>query len=201
MRKSNYIIVLALLLLGFQACQQRSKDSVELAEDANNISDDSATFRTVPDLGVVTNENYSDANFAVQAAEGGMAEEQLGKIALTNAQNQQVKDFGQKMVNDHAKANQELMAIAKEKGIVLPTAVSRERSEHMADLNSKSGAEFDKDYMDMMVNDHKSTVQLFETAAEHATDAEIKAFAVKTLPSLKQHLKSAELLKNSLNTN
>jgi len=199
MKKSNYIIVFAIILWGLQACNNRSKDSVDLAEDANNISQDTSAFRTVPDMGVVTNDNYSDADFAVQAADGGMTEEQMGKIALTNAQDQRVKDFGQRMVTDHGKANAELTALAKEKSIVLPTAVSRENSEHMADLNNKNGAPFDKDYMDMIVKDHKKTVQLFETAAQQAEDADIKAFATKTLPTLRQHLQSADSLNNSLN--
>jgi len=199
MKKLNYLIVFASLLWGLQACNNRSKDSVDMAEDANNTGQDSSIFRTVPDMGVVPNQNYNDADFAVQAADGGMTEEQLGKIALTNAQDQRVKDFGQRMVTDHGKANAELMAIAKQKSIVLPTAVSREHSEHMADLNSKTGSEFDKDYMDMMLKDHKTTVQLFETAAQQAEDADIKAFAVKTLPTLRQHLASADSLNKSLN--
>lgn len=199
MKKLSYIIVLAMVSWGLQACNNRSKDSVDLAEDANSTSQDSSAFRTVPDMGVVTGENYNDADFAVQAADGGMAEEQMGKIASTKAQDQRVKDFGQKMVTDHGKANAELMALAKEKSIVLPTTISRENSEHMADLNNKNGATFDKDYMDMMVNDHKKTVQLFETAAQHAEDADIKAFATKTLPTLRQHLQSADSLNNSLN--
>jgi len=199
MKKLIYIIVFAITSWGLQACNNRSKDSVDLAEDANNTNQDSSTFRTVPDMGVVTNDNYNDADFAVQAADGGMTEEQLGKIALTNAQDQRVKDFGQRMVTDHGKANKELMTIAKQKDIVLPTAVSRENSEHMADLNNKNGAAFDKDYMSMMVKDHKTTVQLFETASKQAEDADIKAFAIKTLPTLRQHLQSADSLNNSLN--
>lgn len=199
MKKSSYLIVFAILLLGLQACNNRSKDSVDLAEDANSTSQDTSVFRTVPDLGVATNESYNDADFAVQAADGGMTEEQLGKIALTKAQDQRVKDFGQKMVTDHGKANKELIALAKEKGIVLPTTISRENSEQMADLNNKNGITFDKDYMDMMVKDHKKTVQLFETASQQGEDADIKAFATKTLPTLRQHLESADSLNNSLN--
>ncbi|TCK80783.1 DUF4142 domain-containing protein [Albibacterium bauzanense] len=198
MKKSSYLIVFAILLWGLQACNNRSKDSVDLAEDANNTSQDTSVYRTVPDLGVATNESYNDADFAVQAADGGMTEEQLGKIALTNAQDQRVKDFGQRMITDHGKANKELMTLAKEKGIVLPTTISRENSEHMADLNNKNGTTFDKDYMDMMVKDHKKTVQLFETASQQGKDADIKAFATKTLPTLKQHLESADSLNNSL---
>ncbi|HUH19585.1 DUF4142 domain-containing protein [Albibacterium sp.] len=199
MKKLSYIIVLAMVAWGLQACNNRSKDSVDLAEDANSTSQDSSAFRTVPDMGVITGDNYNDADFAVQAADGGMAEEQLGTIASTKAQDQRVKDFGQMMVTDHGKANAELMEIAKQKNIVLPTTISREHSKHMADLNTKTGADFDKEYMDMMVKDHKKTVQLFETAEEHAEDADIKSFAAKTLPTLKQHLQSADSINNSLN--
>src|SRR5690606_9501857 len=114
----------------------RSKDSVELADEANN-GVDSANFRSVPELGVEDVQPFNDADFAVKAADGGLFEVQLGKIAVANASDQGVKDFGQMMVDDHGKANEELMALAKQKGIVLPTAPSEDNVEEIKKLNDK----------------------------------------------------------------
>src|SRR5690606_29779412 len=102
------------------------------------------TFRTVPDLGVDTEDPYSDADFAVKAAEGGLFEVQLGEIAATRALNQDVKDFANMMIKDHGLANQELIALAKQKNIVLPTALSRDNQEDLREFNEMVAADFDE---------------------------------------------------------
>ena len=178
-----------------QSCDSNNKsadDTVEHAMDENEeMADRQGT--TGADLRI---EDVSD--FAVKAADSGLAEVSAGEIAQQKAQNQSVKDFAAMMVQDHTKANEELNTIAAGKNITLPTAPGEDHQEKIADLNSQTGADFDKEYMGMMVDDHQKAVNLFEDAAEDNEDAELKAFAAKTLPILQKHLEEAKALEESL---
>lgn len=126
--------------------------------------------------------------FMTEAAQGGMAEVELGKLASTKGQNASVKQFGQQMMADHTRANNELKQLASKKNVTLPTDVGAEHKESMEKLSKLSGAEFDKEYVAEMVKDHEKDVADFQTQSESATDADVKAFAAKTLPTLKSHL-------------
>jgi len=131
-------------------------------------------------------------DFIMKAAQGGMMEVQLGEIAQRNASSQAVKDFGARMVADHTKANTELKAIADARNVQLPSVLEGQHREHVNDLGKKSGVEFDKAYMDMMVDDHNEDVEEFEKASNNLKDEGIKAFAAKTLPVLRSHLEAAK---------
>lgn len=133
-----------------------------------------------------------DAEFMVKAASGGMMEVELGRMALQKASDPKVKEFAQMMVDDHSKANEELKALAAQKNIALPATPGDEAQEHINELAKHSGAEFDKEYMELMTKDHQEDIDLFSEAAEDAEDPEIKAFAAKTLPVLKNHHQMAE---------
>lgn len=202
MKTLGYLLLFTSVAWSMQACNNPNrKDSVELAEEANKeIDTPEVNVIGDPNLGITTTETFSDANYAVEAADGGLMEVQLGKIALENAADQGVKDFGQMMVDDHSKANTELQNLAKEKNITLPPTPGEKNMEYIKDLNDKTGNEFDKAYIDRMVSDHKEDIRLFEMAAERAEDADIKAFADKTLPVLRKHLAAAETLKEQLKT-
>ena len=131
--------------------------------------------------------------FWTNAAQGGMAEVELGKLASTKAQNPEVKSFAQKMVTDHTKANDELKALAGEKNVMPPTGLDPVHQSTMSKLQNLSGAEFDREYVNAMVKDHEATVQLFEKQADDNSDPDAKAFATKNLPTLRMHL---EMIKN-----
>ncbi|EEF59374.1 DUF4142 domain-containing protein [Pedosphaera parvula] len=136
-----------------------------------------------------------DFKFVTDAAKGGMTEVELGQLAQQKASNQAVKDFGQKMVDDHKKANDELMQLVSQKGATLPTDVTSTGEKRVEDhLRNLSGADFDKAYMDHMVKDHKKDVKEFERMSKDAKDPELRAWAAKTLPTLEQHLQMAESL-------
>lgn len=139
-----------------------------------------------------------DADFAVKAADSGLAEVNASEVAQEKAQDQRVKDFAAMMIQDHTKANEELKTLASSKNITLPTAPGEPHLKNIADLNSYTGADFDKEYMDLMVSDHENAVDLFEDAAENAEDSEIRAFAAKTLPSLQKHLEHAKTVRDAL---
>jgi putative membrane protein len=129
-----------------------------------------------------------DLAFMNSAAPGGMAEVELGKMAVEKAQNADVKAFAQKMVDDHSKAGEELGKLAEQKNVKLPTDVMPTHKELMDKLSKLSGAEFDKEYVKIMVEAHKKDVTAFENASKTAGDADVKEFATKTLPTLKMHL-------------
>ncbi|MBA2737609.1 MAG: DUF4142 domain-containing protein [Pyrinomonadaceae bacterium] len=129
-----------------------------------------------------------DLAFMNDAAPGGMAEVELGKLAADKAQNAEVKAFAQKMSADHSKAGDELKQLAAQKKVMLPPDVLPTHKELMDKLSKLSGTEFDKEYVKAMVAAHEKDVTAFSAVAQTATDADVKAFAAKTLPTLKMHL-------------
>ncbi|MDQ2657739.1 MAG: DUF4142 domain-containing protein, partial [Bacteroidota bacterium] len=132
MKRSILWFVMLATMLAWTSCGDTRKDSTEMAEDQNE--------ETVP------NKTEDDAEFAVEAADGGMLEVELGTLAVSKASSPEVKKFGQMMVDDHTKANNELKALAQQKNITLPTAIGNEHQRKVEDLRGKTGAEFDKDY-------------------------------------------------------
>ncbi len=134
----------------------------------------------------------SDQKFLREAAQGGMAEVELGRLATEKAASTDVKSFGQQMVDDHGKANDRLKALATAKSFDLPDGMSPEQKQMRDKLSNLSGASFDREYMKHMVMDHKKDVAEFEKESQGAKDAEVKAFATSTLPTLKDHLKMAQ---------
>ena len=129
---------------------------------------------------------------------GGMAEVELGKLAQQNAQNDDVKQFGARMVQDHTDANQQLMPILSAKDFTVPSSSTRSTARRMDRLSKMRGAEFDRAYMREMVQDHDKDVKKFRQEAEHGNDADLKSFAQNTLPVLEQHLKMAHDTSKSL---
>lgn len=133
------------------------------------------------------------ATFVKKAALGGMTEVELAKIAQTKAQDEKVRSFASRMVQDHSKANAELVTLAKGKGMQVPAALDAEHKAVVQKLSAKSGADFDSAYSKQMMEDHEKTVALFESASM-SSDKELAAFAKKTLPTLKEHEQMADTL-------
>jgi len=193
MKKINSILLVAMSVFVFQSCQNKPKDSTASADSLNKTKDTTTNAAATGGIAV----DKDDAKFAVEAANGGMAEVDMGKIAQKNAANQRVKNFGAMMVSDHSKANDELKALAKTKNITLPQTVNTDEQKMEDDLNKKTGKDFDKAYMDMMEDGHESTVKDFEKNNDNK-DADVKAFVNKMLPTLKMHLDSAKAIKKAL---
>jgi len=134
----------------------------------------------------------ADNSWVMKAAHGGLAEVELGKLAQSQGSSEAVKQFGKRMVDDHSKANDELSQIASRKGITLPTSLDAKNQATHDRLAKLSGAAFDRAYMDDMVKDHKEDVAEFKKEAANGQDADLKAFAAKTVPTLEDHLKMAQ---------
>lgn len=184
MKKLIYVMAVSLTALAFQACNGGNKDAKESADSLNMAKDTSSNVASTGGIAV----DEADSKFATEAAVGGMAEVELGKLALEKGTSQQVKDFAAMMVKDHGTANTELMAIAQQKNITLPSTVDDEHKKKMDDLSKKTGADFDKAYVDAMVSGHKSTLKLMEDEARDGKDVDLKAFAAKTAPVVQGHL-------------
>lgn len=137
----------------------------------------------------------------MDAAIGGLMEVELGRIAAQKGMSDSVKQFGQRMVDDHSKANEELMTLAQSKGITLPTALDEKHQKDVTKLSAMSGAEFDRAYSKMMLSDHNKDVKEFEKQSTKGGDADIKAFASKTLPTLREHLQMAQALEPNQRSN
>jgi putative membrane protein len=134
----------------------------------------------------------SDRKFVETAAQGGMAEVKLGQLATQKAQSDQVKQFGQRMVDDHTKANDQLKQVASTKGVNLPSDMDKSSQREYDKLSKMSGAQFDREYMDHMVSDHKKDISEFQKQAKNGKDPDVKQFASSTLPVLQQHLQLAQ---------
>ena len=134
----------------------------------------------------------SDQHFVMEAAKGGLAEVELGKLASDKASSDQVKQFGKRMVDDHSKANDELKSLAQSKNITLPTSVDPKDKAFEDRLSKLSGEQFDRTYMQHMLTDHRKVANAFRTESQSGKDAEIKAWAAKTLPTIEEHLKQAQ---------
>jgi putative membrane protein len=141
-----------------------------------------------------TSLSHADKSFIEKAAKCSTGEADISRVIADRTQNPAVRTFAQKMVDDHGSANKALATLAASKGVELP-------AKDMADANkwsSKSGKGLDEDYMDKMVSDHKDAVELFQKEADKGEDAETKAFARDTLPTLQHHLEMALDLEKTL---
>ena len=131
--------------------------------------------------------------FVKKAALDGMTEVEAGKVALSRSQDPAIRDFAQRMVADHGKANSELESIATRKGLNAPKQLDADHKQMLDTLKSKNGKEFDQAYAEHMNMDHSKAIALFESAAG-SSDPDLAQFAKKTLPTLKEHKALAQKL-------
>ena len=134
----------------------------------------------------------ADRKFMETAAQHGMAEVAMGRLAADKAQSPEVKQFGERMVQDHTKANQQLMQIAQQKGMQLPKETDSKHKRMMESMTKMSGDKFDREYMEQMVEDHKKDIGLFREASKDAKDPDVKSFATTNLPILEEHHRMAQ---------
>ncbi|MXV52161.1 DUF4142 domain-containing protein [Pedobacter sp. HMF7647] len=197
MKKITLIVLLAASVGLMQACNGgKSGDKGSLEDTA--ASD--PTHDSLDNSGQVTQETDVEGDsktFMDKVAVAGMTEIELGKYAQENGKSSRVKNFGAMMVADHTKAANELGALAKNKEVQLPTTVDAEHKSHIDMLEKMKGADFDKQYIEMMVKGHQDVVDLLNKGTQNR-DADVKAFAAKTLPVVQTHLDSAKAISGSL---
>jgi putative membrane protein len=134
----------------------------------------------------------SDTTFLRKTLAGGIAEVEFGRLAVAKASSPDIKQFGQRMIDDHGKSNDQLTQVAATEHISLPRSLSQRDKATKSGLESLSGTDFDRAYMEQMVRDHKKDVSEFERQSKSAFDPAVRSFAAQTLPTLREHLKEAQ---------
>lgn len=183
------------ILLTLAACRERAGlPETETTGTAQSVQQTGTATATTTGVtgGTSTAMTPEDKEWVSKAGMAGLAEVQMGNLALQKASSAAVKSFAQRMVTDHSKANAELQEFATIKGIGLPAELDAELKGALDHLNGLSGAEFDKAYMQHMVEDHQRAVDHFTKGSTTATDTDLKAWAGKTLPALQEHLQLAQ---------
>ena len=198
MRK--YFIAAACLLIVVACSDKPGQPETETTGTTQAVSETTTASATTTGVtgGTSSAMTPDDKEFVTRAGMAGLAEVQMGNLALNNATSAGVKAFAQRMVTDHSKANGELAQFATAKGLALATELEGDPEAARRHLMSLSGAEFDKAYMKHMVEDHEKVVADFEKASMFATDSDLKAWATRTLPTLKEHLALAKSVATQL---
>jgi putative membrane protein len=178
MKKPNPVFILFSSLCFFCACNG-NKSANESSSAVSDTMNNTAATKMI---------DQNTMDFVADAATGGMMEVELGNIAQQKATNPQVKYFGKMMVDDHTKINDNLKNIASKNNIDLPASISGNQRKEIDKLNKKSGAEFDKAYINLMVQDHKKNIDEFKIAMDKVSYPDIKNFITNTLPILQKHL-------------
>lgn len=136
--------------------------------------------------------------FINDAVVGSLMEVQLGQIAQKKALSQQVRDYGKMMEKDHSDASNKLKPVLQTLALSAPETMDKEHQDKIDNMNKKTGKDFDKEYIDEMVSDHKDDVEDFEEAQKKLPSGELKTWVENTLPVLRQHLIQAETLQEQL---
>jgi putative membrane protein len=160
------------------------------------VAQDSSTPKL--DQGARKMARSHDTMFAMAAARGGVAEVEMGKLAAEKAGNADVKAFGQQMADDHGKANEKLKSVAEKQNLTLPGTMTAKHQAMYNMLKTKTGAEFDKAYVDAMVKDHEEDVKAFQREADKGKDEQIKAFASETLSVIQGHLEKIKAIQSKI---
>jgi putative membrane protein len=171
MKNVVYLLLGVMILLFVQACQDKH------AKNYNQTT-------LVDQDGLL---------FIQNGLEGGLTEIKASGLAITNSSNQQVIGLAKMMIDDHTKAGQDLKKIEGDKLIVEKDSINADHRKMIDELSKKTGPAFDKAYIKMMIADHEQAVDLFTNASQN-TDIEIRNFAAKTLPTIKMHLDSANVI-------
>jgi putative membrane protein len=192
----SFILITATYI--FSSCSGNSSSSNSATATANTDSSISADKK----VAAMDTSNHGKAimddntkDFANKATTGGMEEVELGKLAEQKALSPEVKDFGKMMVEDHTLLNNNFKTIASKKNMELPTSITDDQRKDIDNLSKKSGKDFDKAYVDMMVEDHKKDIGEFNDAKAKVLDNDVKDFITSTLPTLQKHLNAIQAIK------
>ncbi|RYY41198.1 MAG: DUF4142 domain-containing protein [Chitinophagaceae bacterium] len=201
--KKTFVLPMLLASALFVSCNgddSSSSSTSDTTVTTNTTTVNADTTSTAPAGTTYSSTPLGEADmaFVQKAAMGGMMEVQAGNLAQSNGAHDRVKAFGSMMVRDHQAANDELMNLARAKGMTLSDSMDKKTQDHMMAMQKMQGKAFDKHYIGMMVEDHNKDVAEFEKAANGAMDADLKAWAAKTLPTLKMHQDSAKAINSAI---
>ena len=172
-------VLSALLSIALFGCQ-RSGENVQAARDNKTIVTD------------------SDKSFVTKAEKDNLAEQEIGRFAAEKTQNKDVKDYAQMLVDDHTKALNDLVDLMNKKGMAQPNGLPKGEHEAMSKLNGLSGPDFDREFINSMIEDHQKAVSEFRQEKDMAQDKDVKSYADQVLPVLEKHLQKAQELQGKL---
>ncbi|MFN2439153.1 MAG: DUF4142 domain-containing protein [Chitinophagaceae bacterium] len=200
MKKKYLAIALYAGIVSLLACNDGTDTTTSTTDTSNMTTMDNTNMN---DTGTMTNNmnttamslESTDKDFVMKAASGGMMEVEASQIAQQNAAHPRVKAFADMMVQDHTNVNNELKGFASSRGLTLPQDSLMAKHKNMLDkMRNMTGKAFDKHYIDMMNNDHNKDISEFEKASKKCRDADLKAWAAKTLPTLRMHKDTVQAL-------
>lgn len=172
---SAFILIIT---FGMASCNnEKTEDTKEVATETNDAKFD--------------NKKENDADFLVAAAGINLEKIQLGQLAQKTSTMKDVKELGKMMEDEHTRAFKDLQALAAQKQITIPAALTEDGQEANKKLMNKTGKDFDEEYCDMMVNGHKDAIDKFKKASTDAADPDIRKWAASMLPALQTHLDHA----------
>jgi putative membrane protein len=183
-------ISVVLLALGIFAMLSGGCATQPGSETARSTPAASPTLSPSPSPAAYLSE--SDRQFVTEMSSGNLAEAQLGNLAAQKAASSDVKQFAERMVDDHSRANNELQQLVSGKGLSLPQEVGSQHQAVIDQLSKLSGREFDRAYVSEMIRKHEMTVTKLESAAQQSNDADLKAWVMKILPTVREHLQMAQ---------
>lgn len=198
MKKQNFYFIIGALVAG-TACTSTdttTADTAATTTETTTPTEPAATTETGRGTDITTDVaaavmNMDDETFVKTAASSNLLEIQLGNLAVQNASDPKVKEFGQMMIEHHTMANQQLQTVASQLGVTLPDSLLPVHETLAERLEGKTGAEFDEDYMDTMETAHKMDISMYKAKDGNATNPDVKAYASKALPILQMHHNTA----------
>lgn len=143
-------------------------------------------------------EEEEKREFLQEFASSSMMEVELSQMAQEKAQSTDVRNYAEMIVNDHQQANERLKNIAQQENIDIPQTLKEEHQEEVEDLREKTGSDFDREYMDKMVNQHEEDIDKLEDKREEVQDQELQSFIDSQLNTLRQHKEQAEQLQEQV---
>lgn len=162
---------------------QRDQDHMRIHERDDTVRSDVA---------------YADEGFIRDAAMANLTEIELGRLAQRKARNADVRRFGQRMIDDHGKAQSELQSVARSIGVDVPQTLDSTHRDMVNQLERESDMNFDREFMRMMVEDHGKVVDKFDTQSRSARNTQVRDFATRTLPTLRDHLREAREIRDRI---
>lgn len=185
---SKTILASGILIMSLGSCKNETKqeDPKEVAEDQNEAKFDS----------IESKENDSD--FLIDATEINLTEIEMGKLAEQKSTNVEIKKLGKMLVEEHMASNSEIKTMAASKNYSIPTSITKDGLEEFNQLKEKTGVDFDKKFVNEIIDHHQKAIDEYSKAAERAADPEVKAWASKNVSSLTAHIQHAKMLKQDL---
>ena len=190
MNKLALLTIVALFVCTLQACNSNTTD-----ENAS-IVDSVTVVKNTGKLNIAAEK--VDVSFIAEASNSGIAEVALGKLATQKGSHKRVKKFGMLMIAAHSKINDKIRSLASTKNIYLKTELDADKQNEISMLSKKAGSDFDKAYINNMINDYKKDISTFESAEKYCVDPDIKSFAAKTLPMLQAHFDALNAINDSM---